>query len=65
MPTHRAILPHLVTATFLNVAAVLLGTAIGVTLGRRLAAGLQRQVLAGLGLVFVLAPALVGIFSVL
>ncbi len=39
------------TGTFLNVAAVLLGTAIGVTLGRRLPAGLQRQVLAGLGLV--------------
>ena len=51
MPTHRAILPHLVNGTFLNVAAVLLGTAIGITVGRRLPAGLQRQVLAGLGLV--------------
>ncbi len=37
--------------TLLNVAAVLLGTTIGVTLGRRLPAGLQQRVLAGLGLV--------------
>ena len=37
--------------TFLNVGAVLVGTAIGVTLGRRLPAGLQQRVLAGLGLV--------------
>jgi uncharacterized membrane protein YqgA involved in biofilm formation len=40
-----------VTGTFINVGAVLLGTAIGVGAGRRLPAGLQRRVLAGLGLV--------------
>lgn len=39
------------TGTLLNVGAVLLGTAIGVTAGRRLPAGLQQRVLAGLGLV--------------
>ena len=39
------------TGTLLNVGAVLLGTAIGVTVGRRLPAGLQQRVLAGLGLV--------------
>ena len=37
--------------TFLNVGAVLLGTAIGVTVGSRLGSGLQQRVLAGLGLV--------------
>ncbi len=37
--------------TFLNVAAVLAGTAIGVLVGGRLPAGLQERVLAGLGLV--------------
>jgi uncharacterized protein len=37
--------------TLLNVATVLLGTAIGVTVGRRLGAELQQRVLAGLGLV--------------
>ena len=37
--------------TFINVAAVLLGTAIGVAVGRRLGGGLQQRVLAGLGLV--------------
>ncbi len=37
--------------TLLNVGAVLLGTAVGVTVGRRLPAGLQQRVLAGLGLV--------------
>jgi uncharacterized membrane protein YqgA involved in biofilm formation len=40
-----------VTGTFLNVAAVLAGTAIGVLVGGRLPAGLQQRVLAGLGLV--------------
>jgi uncharacterized protein len=40
-----------VLGTFLNVGTVLVGTAIGVTLGRRLPAGLQQRVLAGLGLV--------------
>ncbi len=37
--------------TFVNVGAVLLGTAIGVGAGRRLPAGVQQRVLAGLGLV--------------
>jgi uncharacterized membrane protein YqgA involved in biofilm formation len=40
-----------VVGTFINVGAVLAGTAIGVGLGGRLAAGLQQRVLAGLGLV--------------
>ncbi len=39
------------TGTFLNVAAVLAGTAIGVLAGSRLPPGLQQRVLAGLGLV--------------
>jgi len=39
------------TGTFINVGAVLLGTAIGVGVGRRLPRGLQQRVLAGLGLV--------------
>jgi uncharacterized membrane protein YqgA involved in biofilm formation len=39
------------TGTLINVGAVLLGTTIGVTVGRRLPAGLQQRVLAGLGLV--------------
>ena len=39
------------SGTFLNVAAVLAGTAIGVLVGGRLPAGLQQRVLAGLGLV--------------
>ena len=39
------------TGTFINVAAVLAGTAVGVLLGGRLPAGLQQRVLAGLGLV--------------
>ena len=39
------------TGTLINVGAVLLGTAIGVTVGRRLPGGLQQRVLAGLGLV--------------
>ncbi|HEY1540703.1 MAG TPA: DUF554 domain-containing protein [Solirubrobacteraceae bacterium] len=37
--------------TFINVGAVLAGTAIGVAVGGRLAPGLQQRVLAGLGLV--------------
>ena len=37
--------------TFINVAAILAGTAIGVAAGGRLPAGLQQRVLAGLGLV--------------
>jgi len=37
--------------TFINVAAVLVGTAVGVLVGGRLPAGLQQRVLAGLGLV--------------
>jgi uncharacterized membrane protein YqgA involved in biofilm formation len=40
-----------VTGTFINVAAILAGTLIGVLLGARLPEGLQRRVLAGLGLV--------------
>jgi uncharacterized membrane protein YqgA involved in biofilm formation len=40
-----------VTGTFINVGAVLAGTAVGVLLGGRLPAGLQQRVLAGLGLV--------------
>jgi uncharacterized membrane protein YqgA involved in biofilm formation len=51
VPSHPAILPHLVTGTFINVGAVLLGTALGVSVGRRLGGGLQQRVLAGLGLV--------------
>jgi uncharacterized membrane protein YqgA involved in biofilm formation len=51
MPTHPAILSHRMTGTFINVAAVLAGTTIGVALGGRLPAGLQQRVLAGLGLV--------------
>jgi uncharacterized membrane protein YqgA involved in biofilm formation len=40
-----------VEGTFLNVGTVLIGTAIGVTVGSRMPAGLQQRVLAGLGLV--------------
>jgi uncharacterized membrane protein YqgA involved in biofilm formation len=40
-----------VTGTLINVAAVLAGTLVGVLLGPRLPEGLQRRVLAGLGLV--------------
>jgi uncharacterized protein len=39
------------TGTFINVAAILAGTLVGVLLGERLPEGLQRRVLAGLGLV--------------
>jgi uncharacterized protein len=39
------------TGTFINVGAVLAGTAIGVGLGARLAPGIHQRVLAGLGLV--------------
>jgi uncharacterized membrane protein YqgA involved in biofilm formation len=39
------------TGTFINVGTVLLGTAIGVLVGRRLPGGLQERVMAGLGLV--------------
>ena len=39
------------TGTFINVAAILAGTLIGVVLGGRLPEGLQRRVLSGLGLV--------------
>ena len=39
------------TGTFINVAAILAGTLFGVLLGGRLPEGLQRRVLAGLGLV--------------
>ena len=39
------------TGTFINVAAILAGTLIGVLVGGRLPEGLQRRVLAGLGLV--------------
>lgn len=39
------------TGTLINVGAVLLGTLIGTLLGRRLPAGLQQRVMAGLGLV--------------
>jgi uncharacterized membrane protein YqgA involved in biofilm formation len=42
-----------VTGTFINVGAVLAGTAVGVLLGGRLPTGLQQRVLAGLGLVTV------------
>jgi uncharacterized protein len=40
-----------VTGTLINIAAILAGTLIGVLAGSRLAEGLQRRVLAGLGLV--------------
>ena len=39
------------TGTFINVGTVLAGTLVGVLVGRRLPAGLQERVLAGLGLV--------------
>jgi uncharacterized protein len=39
------------TGTFLNVGTVLLGTLLGVLVGRRLPASLQQRVMAGLGLV--------------
>jgi uncharacterized protein len=39
------------TGTFINVAAILAGTLVGVLLGHRLPEGIQRRVLAGLGLV--------------
>ena len=38
------------TGTFINVGAVLAGTLVGTAIGRRLPAGLQQRVLAGLGL---------------
>ena len=39
------------TGTFINVGAILAGTLVGVLLGERMPEGLQRRVLAGLGLV--------------
>jgi uncharacterized membrane protein YqgA involved in biofilm formation len=39
------------SGTFINVGTVLLGTLVGVSVGRRLPPGLQERVLAGLGLV--------------
>ena len=39
------------TGTFINVGAILAGTLVGVLLGHRLPEGMQRRVLAGLGLV--------------
>jgi uncharacterized protein len=39
------------TGTFINVGTVLAGTLLGVLVGRRLPAGLQQRVMAGLGLV--------------
>jgi uncharacterized membrane protein YqgA involved in biofilm formation len=39
------------TGTFINVATVLAGTLLGTLVGRRLPAGLQQRVMAGLGLV--------------
>ena len=39
------------TGTFINVGAILAGTFVGVTLGGRMPEGIQRRVLAGLGLV--------------
>jgi hypothetical protein len=39
------------TGTLLNVGAVLVGTGVGLAVGRRLTGGLQQRVLAGLGLV--------------
>jgi uncharacterized protein len=44
-------LPLALTGTFINVGAVLAGTAVGVLLGHRLAPDVQRTVMAGLGLV--------------
>ncbi len=41
------------TGTFINVAAILAGTLIGTLAGGRMPEGLQRRVLAGLGLVVV------------
>jgi uncharacterized membrane protein YqgA involved in biofilm formation len=40
-----------VTGTLINVGTVLLGSALGATVGARLPAGLQQRVLAGLGLI--------------
>ena len=39
------------TGTFINIGAILLGTAIGLLLGHRLPAGMQERVMMGLGLV--------------
>jgi uncharacterized membrane protein YqgA involved in biofilm formation len=39
------------TGTWINVAAVLAGTAVGTTVGARMTSGMQRRVLAGLGLI--------------
>lgn len=39
------------TGTFINIGAILLGTAIGLLLGHRLPAGIQERVMLGLGLV--------------
>ena len=39
------------TGTFINIATVLAGTLIGVTLGSRLPEGMQQRVLAGLGMI--------------
>lgn len=39
------------TGTFINVAAIFAGVAVGLLVGRRLSAGIQERVIAGLGLV--------------
>ena len=39
------------TGTLINVSAVLVGTAIGTTVGARLSEGLQQRVMAGLGMI--------------
>ena len=39
------------TGTFINIGAILLGTAVGLLLGHRLPAGMQERVMLGLGLV--------------
>src|SRR4051794_41767437 len=44
-------IPPDLTGTFINVGAILAGTLVGVLLGGRLPGGLQRRVLAALGLV--------------
>jgi hypothetical protein len=51
VPAIPAILAHRVTGTWINIATVVLGTAIGVSVGGRLTQSVQERVLLGLGMV--------------